>query len=284
MEGTVQKRVRVAWTSFLLFFVALFLTAYSARNPDVARAGSSALAEVQRPLQLGNQVIVNFFGGFWTNYINLVNVRSEQSDLQSRIKELESDLAALREAKVENEQLRALLELREDSSLTGTVARVIGYDASNWVQAITVDRGSRHGVKLLAPVVMGDGLVGKVISVSTGSSRVLLITDHGSGVDALIQRNRARGILVGAGRGRAVLRYVEREQNVVKGDRVISSGLDGLYPKGLTLGEVVRVRQESLFHIIDIRPKIDFSKLETVMIVQNSPTFALEESEEEVSS
>ena len=277
MDGTVNKRVRVAWTSFLLFFVALFLTAYSARNPKLARLGSSAVAEVQRPLQIANRTAVDFFGSFWGDYIGLLGIKGKYVELQKRVEVLESDLAHLREAKLENDDLRALLQLKESTELTGVIGRVIGYDASNWVQAITVNRGSNDGVRLLSPVVVGDGLVGKVISVSSGSSRVLLITDHGSGVDALVQRNRARGVLVGAGRGRALLRFVEREHNVVKGDRVVSSGLDGIYPKGLTLGTVIRVRQDSLFHVIDIRPKVDFSKIETVMIVLDAPSTLPEE-------
>lgn len=267
MDTSVQKKLRVAGTSCVLFFIALFLTAYSATNKKVARAGSTLIAEVHRPMQLANEAVVNFFGNFWNDYLDLIHVKEENASLQDRIRILENDVTRLGELDSENMNLRRILDLKDSASISGQVARVIGYEASSWVQAVTVNRGYQQGIQIGMPVVEGGGVVGQVIAVASNSSRVLLITDPASGADALIQRNRARGVLVGAGQRRAVLRYLLREHEVLKGDRVVTSGLDGVYPKGLTLGVVVRVKQESLFHVISVRPKVDFSKLEVVLIV-----------------
>jgi rod shape-determining protein MreC len=138
-------------------------------------------------------------------------------------------------------------------------------------RAIVVDKGSTQGVEVGMAVVSGSGLVGQVTSVGRRSARVLLITDPLSGVDALIQGNRARGIIEGNGKGSCAWKFVLREEDVKIGDRVTSSGLDGVYPRGLLIGIVTEIssRPDSMFHDVVVRPSIDMEKIESVYIVSS---------------
>jgi hypothetical protein len=122
-------------------------------------------------------------------------------------------------------------------------------------------------------VVCADGVVGRIASVSPHASRVLLISDHNSGVDALVQRTRARGILEGTLSGMASLKYVKPSEGLEVGDLVVTSGLDGIFPKGLRLGRVVGVtrRESGLFQLAEVVPFVDFSKLEEALILTTGP-------------
>ena len=122
-------------------------------------------------------------------------------------------------------------------------------------------------------VISTDGVVGKLITVSPNASRVLLINDHNSGLDAFDQRSRARGIVAGVMDDGLTMKYVDRTGDVKPGDAVITSGMDGIFPGGLLVGQVARVSQEGpgLFLNIDIRPAVDFSKLEEVLVLTERP-------------
>ena len=159
--------------------------------------------------------------------------------------------------------------MKQQQELTGTVATVIGYDPSSWQRAIIVDKGSNDGAAPGMAVVSGSGLVGQITSVGRRSARVLLISDPLSGVDALIQGNRARGIVEGDGNGGCVWKFVLREEEVKIGDRVISSGLDGVFPRGLLIGIVTGVssRPDSMFHDITLQPSVVMDKVESVIVV-----------------
>jgi len=134
------------------------------------------------------------------------------------------------------------------------------------------------------PVIKGNALVGQVVVVSPNTSRVLLIIDHSSGVDSLIQSSRVRGVVEGLGRDVCELRYVPREEEVAIGDRIITSGVDGVYPKGLMVGLVSDVDKGagSLFWSVKVKPAVNFSRLETVLIITSAGQVMAEESSSQV--
>lgn len=272
MAAAAGNRARVVATSFFLFCISLFLTAYSAKNPSMVRSGFAVFSEFLRPVQILNSSAHSSVTGVWDGYVSLIDVKEENKRLRERLNALESANSALLEFKDENVRLRGLLGIIQEGGMDGIAARVIGYDPSNWVQAITVDRGSQHGIEPGMAVVENEGVVGQVMSTSLGTSRVLLITDHGSGVDAIVQSNRARGVLEGSGGGTCKLLYVSVGEQVAVGDRIITSGMDGVYPKGLLLGVVseIKSRSEGLFQSIEVKPSVVFSKLENVLIVTDS--------------
>jgi len=148
-------------------------------------------------------------------------------------------------------------------------AEVIASSPSAWFRTIVINKGHRDGLNKGMPVVTWEGVVGRVMRTSPGSSIILLIVDRNSSVDVLVQRTRARGIVEGDGASRCQLRYVPRTDDIQAGDRIITSGLGGIFPKGLSLGEAVMVEQKDygLFHVVEVRPSADFSRLEEVMVI-----------------
>ena len=153
-------------------------------------------------------------------------------------------------------------------------ARIIGADATEVSRTLILSEGSTNGLRRDMPVISTEGVIGKLIAVAPNASRVLLINDHNSGLDALDQRSRARGIVAGLLNGDLTMKYVDRTEDVKPGDSVVTSGMDGIFPRGLLVGQITRVSQEGagLFLNIDIRPAADFQKLEQVLILTQKPS------------
>jgi rod shape-determining protein MreC len=137
------------------------------------------------------------------------------------------------------------------------------------VKGIVVNKGSSSGIRVGMAVLHPQGVVGQVVSVSSDAARVLLVSDHSSGVDVLLQDSRARGVLEGAGDQACELKFVTKDADVKQGDIVITSGMDAVYPKGIILGAVSRVAeaQGALFQTIEVVPAVDFSRIEDVLII-----------------
>ena len=266
-------------TSFCLFAFSLFLTSYSARNQWMANLGSVLLGEVTYPIQMlargGSQSVEQI----WNHYIYLTNVASENEVLRRRLAVLESDNSRLREVEHQVQRLSQLLGGAEEAKLTGVVADVVGYDPSNWIKAITVNRGTADGVRQGMAVIQGNYLVGKVIAVGRRTAQVLLLLDPTCGVDAMIQSSRVRGVVEGNGSS-ALLQYVSPNDSVNVGDRVVSSGIDGVFPKGLVIGVVsnVRANQGRQFQRIELHPSVRFKSLETVLLVSGPLALLTEDS------
>ena len=279
---TTDRRFRVTTVSVLYFTAALFLTAYSARNAHVAAAGTAALNEVQRPLQSVTVKTFSSISNIWNDYVALVDLRKEYGELQDKVAVLEQDKAKLLELDEENKRLKKLLNAADQGALPVLEARVIAYDASNWVQAVTVNRGSADGIASGMPVMTAEGVIGQVIAAGYSSAKVLLITDHSSGVDALLENSRVRGIAEGLGEKSLRWKFVLEEDEIKIGDRVVTSGMDGIYPPGLFIGRVSTVdrNEAGMFQRIEIAPAVNMARLEEVLIVkqlQNIPKPTLTE-------
>lgn len=180
----------------------------------------------------------------------------------------------LKEAESENVRLRQLLEFaRSEPSYefrgAEVVGRVIGEDPSTYLDYIIVDQGERQGIRMGMPVATERGLVGRVTAVHDTTSEVLLITDVNSAVAALTQSSRATGIVRGVASGGLVLEQVAQDSALNEGDIVLTSGLGGVFPKGLVIGQVTEVRQRDyeMFQEADVRPTVSFRNLEQVLII-----------------
>lgn len=263
------SRSKVSLISFCLFCCSLFLTAYSSKHPQVARAGYILIAEVYRPFQLLVKLVSSRTSDLWYGYLYLVNVQEENSELRKKLQHLETEIVQLREVQAENVRISKILGFVNESHLKGTVGRIIGYSPSDWLRTVVVNKGSSEGVETGMAVVERGGVVGQVIEVSLHTARVILANDVTSGVDALVQESRARGVISGGPKGRYIFKYVAREQDVKVGDRVVTSGIGGVYPHGLLLGVVVDIKRNSagLFQEIEVEPAVDFQRLEEVFIV-----------------
>ncbi|MDK9717264.1 MAG: rod shape-determining protein MreC [Trichlorobacter sp.] len=233
------------------------------------RGVNGALAPMQQQATRSG----GFFGQIWHDYIALVNLKQENSRLTGEIKQLNSALAAAGEALRENERLARLLDLRKTIKEPTVAAMVIGEDVTPWFRSLTLDRGSESGIREGMPVLAADGVVGQTVKVTANSSRVLLLTDHASGIAAMIHRSRARGVVKGRGDNLCSLEFAMRGEDVQVGDQVVSSGIGGIFAKGLPIGEVTMVKkgEYGIFQTVSIRPTVSTAHLEEVLVVLRAP-------------
>lgn len=273
MRGTFLWRYRVVLTSGLLLLLALHLLSAGVAPGARAEKPSLVLLWLLKPVQTIEANLADDTTGFIHDYFDLVNVRQENVQLKKRVAELEGQRTRLAELEVENHHLSDLLELREVLAMRAVAARVIGDDATELSRTLILSQGSSSGLRRDMAVISTEGVVGKLIAVAPNASRVLLINDHNSGLDAFDQRSRARGIVAGLLNGELTMKYVDRTEDVKPGDSVVTSGMDGIFPRGLLVGQITRVSQEGpgLFLNVDIRPATDFRKLEQVLILTQKP-------------
>ncbi len=223
-------------------------------------------------LQKGLIVPVRWGHYVWDHYIALQNVTVENEKLRLEVAQLQSELVKYREALIENVRLRKLLGIKRRSEIPPVAANIIALELTPWIKAVSIDRGLKDGVKPGMVAMAGAGVVGKVVESSPYFSKVMLLSDRNSAISALIQRNRVRGILKGAGDETCFLSYVEKSVDVEIGDTVITSGTDDIFPKGLLLGTVSEVEPgpaSSLFQRIIVKPAVDLSRLEELLILVN---------------
>jgi rod shape-determining protein MreC len=261
------RRMVVLASAVLVSF--LLMTMEARREENLTPFLKRLILESVSPLLKATASIKRTSQGIWDNYVDLRSVRQENVQLREEIQGLETRLRESEEARRENQRLKTLLDLREKQPFHVTPAVVVGKDATNWFHSVLIDRGSRHGVARHMVVIATGGLVGQAVDVSPSSARVQLITDPVSSVGVLLQASRATGLLVGAQSGRLRIRYLPVRADVRAGEPVITSGLGGVYPKGILVGNVVAVdkRSGALFQEATVEPSVDFSLLEEVLVV-----------------
>jgi len=209
---------------------------------------------------------------FLTAPRNLADMRSENAQLQAQVSQLEAEVVTLREQAAEQEVLRALLGFaREQPANRYVAARVIGRDTSPFLRYLLLDQGSDAGVRRGMPVVSENGLVGRISEVSASAAKVQLIIDPQSAINARVQETRAEGVLIGQPTGELTLTYLAQDAVVKAGDLVVSSGLGGGFPANILAGRVVSVRKRDyeLYQTATVLPRVDFGKLEIVLIIAN---------------
>ncbi len=229
--------------------------------------------EILRPLQLVTTQATGAVGGVWGRYVNLVGVEKQNRALRDRLRSLEEEHRRDAEIELENRRLSRLLDFQSETPSQVVAARVIGKDASGVFESFVLDRGERDGIRPGMAVECADGVVGRIAQASPHGSRVLLLSDHNSGVDALVQRTRARGLVEGALSRSCSMKYVKRGDEIDAGDVVVTSGLDGIFPKGILIGRVSNVTRKDfgLFQVAEVVPAVDFSKLEEVLVLTSPP-------------
>ncbi len=224
--------------------------------------------------------IVSPFQNFFANMVNSVedvmdqymflgNVANENEELRKEIDILLGQNNELREKALQLGRVAGLMKYQAHIGQIKTVATIIGRDATQWSKMVFINKGTRHGVHENLPVVTGSGVVGHVIQATRSVSKVLLIIDNRSAVDALFQDSRVTGVVVGAGEGLCKMKYVPIGASMKVGDRILSSGLGGIYPKGLLVGTVISFSKgrEGLFQEVTLKPSVEFSRLEEALVL-----------------
>ncbi len=234
---------------------------------------------ISAPFQNAFHYVVNGSKNLWRHYFFLVFAARENEQLKKTLQAVRETNRRLAEIELANIRLRRLLEFRETVPYATISAEVVGRDPSHWFKTIVVNKGTGQGVRKGLPVVTPEGIVGQVIECTPGYSKILLAIDQKSAVDAMIQRTRTRGIVEGDPGGGFNFKYVLRKEDVRVGDRVISSGLDGVFPKGFDLGSVSGVVRPTagMFQVVTVLPSVDFERLEEVLMISNPPAHAFME-------
>jgi rod shape-determining protein MreC len=216
--------------------------------------------------------IVSSVRAVWSGYIDLRRVRNENEALKHQLSEAQVQLQEQRALADRSRGLEQLLELRDRTNLRTTAAEVIAAGATPDFRTMTIDKGTRDGLLSDMAVIAPAGVVGRVVVPSARAAKVQLLIDRNAAAGALVERSRAQGVVMGGGDERLRMEYVSEVADVVTGDLVVTSGIDGIYPKGFVIGRVETVdKSGGAYRRIVVKPSVDFRSLEEVLVVLTPP-------------
>jgi rod shape-determining protein MreC len=238
----------------------------------------AVVLEIAIPVQKMLLAPIEAASGAWARYGQLVGVREVNDALYQRIAELEEANLQYREALVASGNLQRIASMRDDFEVAMLPSEIVGLDVSPWFRSVLVDRGRKHGVRSGSPVITDQGVVGLVTATSERAAKTMLLLDRQSAIDGIVQRSRARGIVRGRGTGELAFEFVVRGSDVREGDVVITSGMGGVYPKGLRIGVVRSISDPAgrLLQTAVLAAAVDFGRLEQVFVMlHRGPTMEL---------
>lgn len=277
------RRIRIIWIWILFALVALFLLSSHLKRTRSWSPAEQLVVEIVAPFQNALTKTVAGVEGVWEKYFGLVRVYEDNRRLREEIQSLRIQNARYREMLATRQRLQDLLQFKETTDWPMMAAQVIGRDPTGWFKSVILDKGARSGLAVNMPVVSAEGVVGRVVSVSANYAKVLLIIDQNSAVDCLNQVTRDQGVLRGASTKICELDYVLKTSRMARGDLIITSGMGRVFPKGLPVGRVIGVsdRPGALFKDVQVRPMVDFNRLEEVLVILKEDPLASRRQEED---
>ncbi len=249
--------------SFLLFTnIAVFQKGYGKAKFYLADGVGPVLQILKTPARSVSYVL--------ENYVDLIDVKRRNDKLKKKVETLELETQKIPELEKENERLKGLLHLVEEQPNELIAARIVGEDVMNWFKCVIIDKGRSAGIKEKMPVITPSGIVGQAVEVHNWHTKVMVVNDTNSAVDVYVSGKNARGIVEGTGSTTLKLKYVTKNDEVEVGDKLITSGKDAIFPKGLAVGIVINVNKNKagLFSDIDVMPFNNFKKLDEVLVVK----------------
>jgi rod shape-determining protein MreC len=273
----IRQRAGYLFVAVIVGHIILISAQVNAKSgvPVLEQVTFGLFAEVQR----GASAVIGGVRHTWTSYVTLRGVNAENETLKRELAEVQVQLQEQRALADRSRSLERLLELRDRLSLQTSAAEIIAASATSDFRTVTIDKGSLHGLKADMGVIAPAGVVGRVVTPTARASKVQLLIDRNAAAGVLIERSRAQGVALGSGEDRLRLEYVAETGDVVVGDVVVTSGIDGIYPKGLVVGRVESVDKNGAYRQITVRPAVDFSSLEEVLVIL-TPTAAKEVAQE----
>jgi rod shape-determining protein MreC len=266
--GDLVSRFRYPLT-YLVLALASLLSIASPNRSERPSMATQFLTEVKGPLDEMVTLPFRELRSLWENYVALRGVREDLDAVQQESARLRQRNIELEEAVVSSERYRRLKTFQEKSESNLLPANVSAQDLSPWFSSITIDKGSADKVAPGMAVITDEGVVGVISGVALSYAHVLLVVDPQSLVHSYAQRSRARGAVRGRSDGMATLEYVRRDADVQVGDPLLTSGLGGIYPRGLLVGAVSAVEREpyGMFQRVEVKPAVEFSSLEEVFVI-----------------
>lgn len=259
---------------FLVLALAAGLLVLQRRRTDpAARHGNRAIAAVMRPFEWVIVGARDGVRGLGRSVGEVFTLHAMNDALQEEVAALRQEVLEREEDRLENARLRRLLDLPAPTQMRQLPAHVVGSDPTNWFRTIRIDKGGTDGVQVESPVIADGGVVGHVIEVTPRRATVLLLLDTNCRIAAILQEEREQGLVEGQHAATLRMTYIDRRTAVEPGSAVLTSGMGGVYPKGLLIGHVesVQVQQHDLFQIASVRPSVDFARLEHVMVLLPPP-------------
>ena len=278
MSSELQSRVNrehVVLATIPLLILHLIFLSLQIEGPSGTLLIKTWAMAAQAPLIAISSGTTHGIRHIWTSYVWMVGARAENRELRENVRRLSLANSAYEQVRQENERLRRLLALNEQLGFQTIGARVVARTPNFLSNVIYINRGSDDGLRTDQPVLSGDGIIGRTVLVSRHQSQVQLITNPDASVGVMLERTRTPGVLRGSGDFLLDLNYVGNSEKIEVGDIVLSSGLDGIFPKGLAIGKVVDSRKgKGVFRSIKVRPFIDFIRIEEVSVILGGPKAA----------
>jgi rod shape-determining protein MreC len=262
------------------FYIILFLFVLipvvgidtSTRSPREYHLWDRAIIWITSPIQTSISWSLEGLASGYNNYIYLWHTRQNNQTLSEENRKLQNMIAGLKETQQENIRLRKLLQFQEKYKFQSIVARVIAKDVSSEFRAIRINRGENSGVHKNMAVLTEEGIVGRVLRTTANTADVVTMLDLLSAIDSIDERSRARGVIEGLTDDSCEMRYTVRTDDIQQGDILVTSGLGGIFPKGIPVGMVSKVdrKQFGITQYVEVRPSADFRNLEEVTVVLHS--------------
>jgi rod shape-determining protein MreC len=262
----IRQRTGALFLAVLLGHILLISAQVSSKSgvPVLEAVTFGLFAEVQR----ASSTAVNGVRHLWSDYIGLRSAKTENDELKRRLADAEVELQQQRALAAQTRTLEQLLDLREHTEIRTSAARIIGAAATPDFRTFTIDKGTRDGLRPDMAVIAPAGVVGRVVVPSARAAKVQLLVDRNAAAGVLIERSRAQGVVIGSGDNQLRMDYVSEASDVVVGDIVVTSGIDGIFPKGFVVGRIDSVEKTGpAYKRIMVKPAVDFSRLEDVLVV-----------------
>ena len=289
----MMESTRRPWLPLVLFVLGVLLLVFS--EAGYLTPVESALHYVLDPLQRAVSGLVGVTGNMFQAVRQVRELRAEVEELRAQVNALTVENVRLGTYEAEVQQLRALLNFTSEHPISAFVGadvvsreacdlfpcgEVVGEEPNPYLHYVTINVGSRDGVEVGMPVVSGGpGMIGRIAEVNSRTAKVQLVNDRESAIAALLQTSRATGLVVGQSDGTLRMEYISQDETVGEGEVVLTSGLGGSIPKGLVIGQVTEVRQMDyeLFQAAVVRPVVNFSRLEQVLVITTFEQIPLDE-------
>ena len=265
---TSPKRLKTTFDSLILLIALIVFS----QQKDAMKQGApfeEFLINIFAPIQSGITSAHTKALGFFNEYLANINASKKNKELLKKVLVLKEKIFAFEELAKENRRLKELLQFEEGLSIKGVLAQVVGWDTSSDFKSLRINRGAKDGLRLQSTVVTAEGVVGYVYRMTDHFSDVLTILNPKNRIDGIVERTRSHGIIEGFSSQKCIMKYVNQSDPLTLNDVVLTSGLGNIYPKGLQIGVVTKIKRESYetMQYVEIDPAVNFSRLEEVIVL-----------------
>lgn len=266
------KRQQIIIVSVLLVLFSLNIAFTGRREGPKGEVVKHIITAAVSPVQKAVAATYSAAASVVNGYVMLLEVRDENETLRKNISALQEEVDKLKEEVSLGGRLKDILDYKRQAPFKTVAASAVAFTMDKWTRTATIDKGYAEGVDKDMAVVTPEGVVGRIIDAGRHASTVLLNTDLRSNIDVVVQRTRVKAVAEGNGTDGLVLKYIRQLDEVQIGDQIVTSGVSGLFPKGLVVGEVTKIEKgrDNFFKYIEVRPKVEVQRLEEVLVVTNA--------------